>query len=209
MSPVVSRSAQCVVQFAAAVALVPDVFLDSVPALALPQAVQRAAPSDCLCRERCAVPVRFLPDPDFACSNHPAGSVVLCDPDVPRAVDPKFGAFPDVVGLHQGLQVQVEQPHPLAEFQLLESPQCSLAVMALVSALVHGKPVTVSAHHPAALPSCVLPHRSDGLECSEPEIFAPDDPLHYLPRRPHDRDRSEYSRRLHLESADLQSPDLD
>ena len=209
MSPVVSRSAPYVVQFAAAVAHVPDVFLDWVPAPALPQAVQRAAPSDCLCRERCAVPVRFLPDPDFACSNHPAGSVVLCDPDVPRAVDPKFGAFPDVVGLHQGLQVQVEQPHPLAEFPLLESPQCSLAVMALVSALVHGIPVTVSAHHPAELPSCVLLHRSDGLECSEPEIFAPDDPLHYLHRRPRDRDQREYSPRHHLEPADLQSPDLD
>lgn len=35
VSRVVSRSAPCVVQFAAAVALVPDVFLDSVPAPAL------------------------------------------------------------------------------------------------------------------------------------------------------------------------------
>lgn len=155
------------------------------------------------------MPVHSLPDPERVCYCHPAGLAVLCDPGVPRAVDPVFLAFPDVARLHQALQAQVEQQHPLAEFPFPESPQCSLAVMALVSVLVHGRRVTVSAHHPEVHPSCAPLHRLDGLECSGLEIVAPDDLLRSCHRRPHDRDRSEYSPRLHRGRADLQSPDLD
>ena len=133
--------------------------------------------------------VHSLPDPRPVCPRHPADWAVLCDPAVLRAVDPVFVAFRDVAHLDQALQFQVERQHPLAELLFLELPQCSPAVMALVSVLVHGRRVTVSDRHPAARPVCVALHQSDGLECSGPEIFAPDDPLRCFPRRPHDRDR--------------------